>query len=89
MSQESLSLQQQIDEIKARNRRVEADKKRETSRARKIIIAVLTYAVIVLFFYFAELPKPFVNSIVPTLGFLLSTLGLGLFKNLWIKHRRK
>jgi len=86
MSQESLSLQQQIDEIKARNRCVEADKKRETSRARKIIIAVLTYAVIVLFFYFAELPKPFVNSIVPTLGFLLSTLGLGLFKNLWIKH---
>jgi hypothetical protein len=81
-------LQQQIDDIKARNARVEADKARETSRARKIIIAILTYAVIVIFFTFAELPKPFINSIVPTLGFLLSTLGLGLFKKRRMKNHK-
>jgi len=81
-------LQQQIDDIKARNKRVEADKARETSRARKIIIAILTYVVIVLFFTFADLPKPFINSIVPTLGFLLSTMGLGIFKKIWIKYHK-
>jgi hypothetical protein len=67
-------LQKQIDEIQKRNKRVEADKAREISRARKFIILTLTYIVIVIFFYTAELPKPRINAIVPTLGFILSTL---------------
>jgi 4-hydroxybenzoate polyprenyltransferase len=81
-------LQQQIDEIKARNKRVEIDKARETSRARKILIALLTYAVIVLFFYAASLPKPFLNALVPTIAFILSTLGFDLFKKLRIRDRK-
>ena len=63
-----------INKIKERNKRVEADKAWETSWTRRFFVAILTYVVIVLFFYFAELPKPFVNSIVPALAFLLSTL---------------
>jgi len=60
-------LQKEIQAIKKRNQRVEADKARETSRTRRISIALLTYAVIVLFFYTAELPKPWINAIVPTI----------------------
>jgi len=75
-----------IKKIIERNRRVEADKAWETSKARKIIIAVLTYIVIVIFFYFAGLPKPFVNSIVPALAFVVSTLTLPVFKDLWLKY---
>jgi len=82
-----VNLEQEIKEIRERNKRVELDKAWETSLARKIIIAVLTYLVIVLFFYFASLSKPFINAIVPTLGFILSTLSLSLFKKLWIKAK--
>ena len=70
------NIQKEIELLKERNRRVEADKAREISRARKFIILTLTYIVIVIFFYTAELPKPRINAIVPTLGFILSTLGL-------------
>ena len=82
-------LKNEIREIKQRNTRVEADKAWETSLFRKILVAILTYAVIVLFFAVAELPKPFVNAIVPTLGFLLSTLSVSVFKKLWLKRRKK
>ena len=47
------NLEQEIKKIKQRNDKVEADKAWETSNFRKIIIAILTYFVIVLFFYFA------------------------------------
>ncbi len=71
--------------IKERNLKVENDKAWETSFSRKFLISILTYIVIVLFFFFASLPKPFINAIVPTLGFLLSTLSVSYFKKIWIK----
>ncbi|ENO12017.1 hypothetical protein MBGDC06_00280 [Thermoplasmatales archaeon SCGC AB-539-C06] len=81
-----MNLKKEIELIKQRNKRVEADKAWETSLSRKIIIAILTYIVIVVFFYFAGLPKPFTNSIVPTLAFVLSTLTLPFFKRLWLNY---
>lgn len=75
--------------IQERNKRVEADKARETSRARKIVIALLTYAIIVIFFYTAKLPNPRINAIVPTIGFVLSTLGLNVLKNIRLQHKKK
>ena len=80
------SLKNEIEKLKERNARVEADKAWEVSGARKILIAFLTYLVVVLFFYFADLPKPFLNAIVPTIGFLLSTFSVPFFKKLWVKR---
>ncbi|MBI4598788.1 hypothetical protein HY734_01170 [Candidatus Uhrbacteria bacterium] len=80
------SLQTEIERIQERNRRVELDKKWETSAFRKLAVAMLTYFVIVLFFAAAGLPKPFVNAFVPTMGFILSTLSLPAFKSVWIKY---
>ncbi len=79
----------EIEAIKRRNERVEADKAWETSLSRKIIIAFLTYIVIVLFFFSAALPNPFVNAIVPTLGFILSTLSLPFLKSVWQNLKNK
>jgi preprotein translocase subunit SecF len=76
----------EIESIKERNKRVEADKAWETSFARRISIAVLTYLVMVIFFYFAGLPKPFTNSIVPAAAFFMSTLTLPLLKKIWLKR---
>ena len=81
--------EKRLNAIEQRNKKVELDKAWETSLSRKIIIAVLTYATIVLFFFVAQLPKPFINSIVPTAGFVLSTLSLPFFKRLWIKYGAK
>jgi preprotein translocase subunit SecF len=86
---ELAELENDIKEIKKRNIRVEADKAWETSYFRKIVIAILTYIVIVIFFYFAGLSKPFLNAIVPTVGFVLSTLSVPFFKKLWLKHYNK
>ena len=77
-------LEKEIGKVKVRNKRVEADKAWETSFTRRVLVTVLTYFVIVLFFYFAELPKPFVNSIVPALASLLSTMTLSFFKKIWL-----
>ena len=79
-------LQLEIEEIKKRNQRVETDKAWETSWTRKIVIAILTYIVIVVFFYFAQLPKPFINAIIPAVAFVLSTLTIPLFKKWWLKR---
>ena len=81
-------LEKEIEKVKVRNRRVEGDKAWETSFTRRALVGVLTYLVIVLFFYFAELPKPFVNSIVPAVGFLLSTMTLSFFKRIWLDGHR-
>ncbi len=76
-----------IQEIKERNARVEKDKAWETSLARKILITILTYIIIILFFFFANLPSPFLNAIVPTLGFVLSTASIPFFKKVWVKNK--
>ena len=77
-----------LDEIKKRNRRVEADKAWETSTFRRILIAVITYALIVLFMYSSGIGRPLLSAIVPTAGYLLSTLSLPFVKRWWISRRR-
>lgn len=79
-------LEAEISKIKERNRRVEADKAWETSSERKVLVFILTYLVIVSFFLFADLPNPYISSIVPAVAFILSTMSLSIFKDLWIKH---
>lgn len=81
-------LQKDIQEIKERNTRVEIDKAWETSLTRKVVIAFLTYIVVVLFFIFASLSNPFVNAIVPTIGFVLSTFSMPFFKKWWINRKK-
>ncbi len=81
-------IKKDIQDIKERNYKVEIDKAWETSIFRKCLISILTYIVIVLFFFFASLQKPFLNAIVPTIGFLLSTLSVSYFKKVWIKYKK-
>lgn len=78
----------EVQAIRERNKKVEADKAWETSIFRKLIIAILTYFVVVLFFVVADLPQPFINAIIPAIGFVLSTLSLSVFKKFWLKYFR-
>lgn len=82
-------LENEINKIKERNKRVETEKSWETSLTRKIIISLLTYLVISLFFLSAGISKPFVNSIVPAIAFILSTISVPLVKKWWLKNIHK
>ncbi len=82
-------IKKRLDAIEQRNKKVELDKAWETSWLRKILITVLTYLTTSLFFFAAQLPRPFINSIIPAAAFVLSTLSLPFFKRLWIKYKDK
>ena len=83
------SLRSEIEEIRTRNAKVETDKFWETRWTRKMVIFVLTYAAIAIYFYAVGLPDPLINSFVPALAFVISTLSLPFFKSLWEKHVHK
>jgi len=74
----------EIESIKERNRRVEIDKAWETSWTRRGLISVFTYVAVGAYFYSIGVARPWVNAIVPTIGFLLSTLTLPWFKKVWM-----
>ncbi len=84
---ELAEIKEKLENIEKRNERVEIEKARETSIFRKVAIAAITYALIALFFWVAELPKPFISAIIPTLGFVISTLSFPFFKDYWLKHK--
>lgn len=76
-------LESAITAIEKRNKQVEQDKLWETSLARKIIITMLTYATLAILMMSFAIPYPWTNALVPTIGFILSSLSLPLFKNIW------
>lgn len=84
-----LQLEKEIDKIKDRNKRVEIEKEWETSWTRRIIIILVTYAVISLVFIFMGTSDPFKNAIIPSIGFIISTLSGPFIKNIWLKRIRK
>lgn len=79
-----MTLEQRVKKIEERNKRVEIDKAWETSNTRKILIAIFTYLAIGIYMYAINIKDPWMNAIVPTVGFLLSTLTLPFFKRKWI-----
>lgn len=79
-------LEEEINKIKARNKRVETEKAWETSWTRRLMIAILTYVVISIFFIFAGTPDPLANAVVPSVAFILSTLSGPFVKKLWLKY---
>lgn len=81
-----MNLEEEIKKIKDRNRRVELDKKWETSITRKICICILTYIVVVVYSHLVKkFDNIFLTSLVPVIGFFLSTLSLRVIRRLWEK----
>jgi hypothetical protein len=72
-----------IEQIKARNARVEIDKAWETSKTRRVFIAAVTYCLAAFYMHIAGLGNPFVGACVPTGGYLLSTLSLPYVRRIW------
>ncbi len=84
---ENKDLEKEIIQIKERNKRVELDKKWETSWTRKLCIMILTYIVVIIYSYVIKnIDNIFLSSLVPVIGFTLSTLSLKLVRKIWEKN---
>ena len=79
-----MKLEQRIKKIEERNKRVELDKRWETSWTRRLCIMVLTYIVVVIYtFLIRKYNYIFLSALVPVIGFTLSTLSLRLARKIW------
>ena len=81
-------LEKEIEQIKKRNKRVELDKAWETSFLRKFCICTLTYIIVVIYsIIIKNNGSVFLSSLVPVIGFILSTLSLKFARKMWEKHK--
>ena len=80
------ALEEKIKKIEERNKKVEADKKWELSFIRRFLLMLFTYLTVGFYLQAINIFRPWLNSIVPTIAFMLSTLTLPLFKKSWIKY---
>ena len=84
-----MNLEEEIKKIPDRNKRVELDKAWETSWTRKICICILTYIVVVVYSYIIRyFDNVLLSSLVPVIGFTLSTLSLKYIRIIWEKNRK-
>ena len=79
-------LEQRVTKIEERNKKVEGDKAWETSYSRKLLILLFTYLSVGVYLQAINVGEPWLNAIVPTVAFLLSTFTLSFFKRFWEKH---
>lgn len=86
-SQEELA--RRVKKLEERNRSVENDKAWETSLTRRAVLTVSTYLVLGIYMFAVDIERPWINAIVPTCGFMLSTLSLPVFKKIWNKYNKK
>ncbi|MBE2191378.1 MAG: hypothetical protein IAE63_04290 [Alphaproteobacteria bacterium] len=77
--------EQVISEIQNRNRRVEMNKAWETSKTRRGIIAGITYIVAGIYMSSLGVGNPWMNALIPTGGYVFSTLSLPMAKKLWLE----
>ncbi len=79
-------LEERIEAIERRNKRVELDKAWETSSMRKIAVILNTYVLIGISMWYLGIEKPEINAIIPSIGFYLSTFTLPFIKKWWISR---
>lgn len=79
-----MNIEQELEKIKERNKRVELDKSWETSWTRKLCIMILTYVVVIIYSYLIkQYDNILLSSLVPVIGFTLSTLSLKYIRKIW------
>ncbi|MEI6477602.1 MAG: hypothetical protein WCO52_01275 [bacterium] len=79
--------EERLDALENRNKRVEADKQWEGSLERRASIMLMTYVIIGIFLTLIGTAHAWINAVVPSIGFLLSTLTLGFLKRAWVDRR--
>ena len=81
-------LAQRIQKIEDRNSKVETEKAWELSWARFWTNTAATYLTMNLFLWSIDGPFPPINAIIPTIGYVLSTLSIPLVKKWWLAKQK-
>ncbi len=81
------TLEQRVSQIESRNQTVEADKAWETSWTRRALLSLFTYLALSTYLWAIDVQQPLLSAIVPTTGFLISTLSMPYFKKRWLHVR--
>ena len=76
---------QSVEHILERNHHVEMEKAWETSKTRRAIIALMTYIVAAVFMKHIGIEDHLLSALVPTGGYIFSTLSLPIVKRMWLK----
>jgi hypothetical protein len=79
-------LESKVQAILERNQRVELEKAWEVSLTRRAFILATTYLMALLFLWLLGVPYFYLHALVPTGGYLLSTLSLPWIKKKWIQR---
>ncbi|OGE83721.1 MAG: hypothetical protein A3B23_02000 [Candidatus Colwellbacteria bacterium RIFCSPLOWO2_01_FULL_48_10] len=87
MEERLQKIEEELLAVKERNKRVEADKAWETSVLRVFLIATITYLTASVALLFIGIENYFLNALIPTIGYLLSTLSIPPIKKWWIRKR--
>ena len=81
------SLESRVAQIEARNKNVELDKAWETSWTRRLLLTFFTYLALGLYMWAIDISRPFLNSIVPAVGFMISTFPMPWLKARWFERK--
>ena len=83
-----MNFESEIQSIKERNKRVETDKAWEVSLTRRLFIMVVTYIVAGVWLVSIQDSNPWLKALVPTAGYLVSTLSLPFVRKFWENYHK-
>ncbi len=75
----------EVESLRLRNAKVEADKAWETSLTRRVVIGVITYIIVAAWLAMLDARHNLLHALVPVAGYLLSTLTLPMLKTIWLE----
>lgn len=82
-----MEIEQEIQNLKERNIKVEIDKAWETSLTRRVFIALVTYVFASIWLHYLNEKAIFLKAVIPTTGYILSTLSIPQLKKFWLKFK--
>lgn len=81
------NLEDRLQAIELRNKKVEYNKAWELSWLRRISVMILTYLTVSVYLKFVVHIDPWVNALVPVIGYALSTITMQSLKKWWIRKK--
>lgn len=81
------TIEERLNKIEERNKRVELDKAWETSFVRILFVSVITYIAAIFVLYSIGVSRPYLSALIPVLGFILSTQSIPIIKKYWIRGK--
>jgi hypothetical protein len=81
-------LKAEVEKIQERNKRVELDKAWEVSWMRRIFILIMTFVIASIWLFVIRETNIFLKAMVPTVGYLLSTLSIPQLKKMWMSRHQ-